>query len=243
MEITKFSSQLFATLEQVTVYLWRAPNTLTKLGNSALEKTRRLQETRRATDLREVLASSLDALVVTSGKITKFSSQLFATLEQVTVYLWRALNTLAKLGKSAFEKTRRLQETRRATDLREVLVSSLDAIVVTSGKITKFSSQLFATLEQVTVYLWRAPNTLAKLGKSALEKTRRLQETRRATDLREVLASDRCDEWQNHQTQFATFCHFGTSDGISLAGTEHARETGKECLRENPKTTGNTSRN
>jgi PAS domain-containing protein len=191
MEITKFSSQLFATLEQVTVYLWRAPNTLTKLGNSALEKTRRLQETRRATDLRKVLASSLDALVVTSGKITKFSSQLFATLEQVTVYLWRALNTLTKLGKSALEKIRRLQETRRATDLREVLVSSLDAIVVTSGKITKFSSRLFAALEQVLVHLRRALSTLAGRGKNAIEKTRRLHEARRAreNDLRELLAS------------------------------------------------------
>ena len=109
MEITKFSSQLFATLEQVTVDLWRAPNTLTKLGKSALEKTRRLQETRRATDLRKVLASSLDAFVVTSGKITKFSSRLFAALEQVSVHLRRALSTLAGRGKNAIGKTRRLR--------------------------------------------------------------------------------------------------------------------------------------
>ncbi|MGB7461489.1 MAG: hypothetical protein WBW14_01215, partial [Candidatus Acidiferrum sp.] len=88
---------------------------------------------------------------MTSGKITKFSSQLFAALEQVTVYLRQALNTLTVRGKGVLEKTRRLQETRRAIDLRKVLASSLDAIVVTSGKITKFSSQLFATLEQVTV--------------------------------------------------------------------------------------------
>jgi hypothetical protein len=100
MEITKFSSRLFAALEQVTVYLRRAPNTLTKLGESALEKTRRLQETRRATDLRKVLASSLDAIVVTSGKITKFSSRLFAALEQVSVHLRRALSTLTGRGKT-----------------------------------------------------------------------------------------------------------------------------------------------
>src|SRR4029077_1782975 len=139
--------------------------------------------------LRTVLASSLDAIVVTSGKITKFSSQLFATLEQVTVYLRQALNTLTNLGRGALEKTRRLQESCRAIDLRTVLASSLDAIVVTSGKITKFSSQLFAALEQVTVYLRQALNTLTNLGRGALEKTRRLQETCRAIDLRTVLAS------------------------------------------------------
>ena len=136
MEITKFNSQLFAALEQVAVHLQWALNTFSKLGRSALEKTRRLQETRRVTDLRKVLASSLDAIVVASGKITKFSSQLFATLEQVSVQLRRGLSTLTGLGNNALEKTRRLQEADRVTDLRKVLASSLDAIVVTSGKIT-----------------------------------------------------------------------------------------------------------
>jgi hypothetical protein len=77
MEITKFSSQLSAALEQVSAHLWRALNTLTVRGKSVLEKTRRLQESYRASDLRKVLASSLDAIVVTSDKITKFRSQLF----------------------------------------------------------------------------------------------------------------------------------------------------------------------
>jgi PAS domain-containing protein len=189
MEITKFSSQLFAALEQVTVHLRRALNTLIVWGKSVLEKTRRLQETRRATDVRKVLASSFDAIIVTSGKITKFSSQLFAALEQVTAHLGRALNTVIVWRKSVLEKARRLQVSCRANDLRKVLASSLDAVVVTSYKITKFSSQLFVALEQVTAHLRRAPNTLTKLGKSALEETRRLQETRRATDLRKVLAS------------------------------------------------------
>ena len=143
MEITKFSSQLSAALEQVSAHLWRALNTLTVRWKSVLEKTRRLQEAYRASDLRKVLASSLDAIVVTSDKIATFSSQLFAALEQVTVYLRRALNTLTVWGKSVLEKTGRLQESYRASDLRKVLASSLDAIVVTSDKITKFRSQLF----------------------------------------------------------------------------------------------------
>jgi PAS domain-containing protein len=191
MQITKFSSQLSAALEQVSAHLWRALNTLTVRGKSVLEKARRLQEAYRASDLRKVLASSRDAIVVTSDKITTFSSQLFAALEQVSAHPRRALNTLTARGKSVLEKTRRLQEAYRASDLRKVLASSRVAIVVTSDKITTFSSQLFAALEQVSVHLRRALNTVAGRGKNAIGKTRRLQEARRAreNDLRELLAS------------------------------------------------------
>jgi len=71
---------------------------------------------------------------VTSDKITNFRSQLFAALEQVTAHLRRVLSTLTGPGKNALEKTRRLQEARRAreNDLRELMASSLDAIVVTN---------------------------------------------------------------------------------------------------------------
>src|SRR5580693_6712416 len=143
MEITKFSSQLSAALVQVLAHLWRALSTLTVRGKSVLEKTPRLQESYRASDLRKVLASSLDAIVVTSDKITAFRSQPFAALEQVSAHPRRALSTLTGRGKSVLEKSRRLQESYRASDLRKVLASSLDAIVVTSDKITAFRSQLF----------------------------------------------------------------------------------------------------
>jgi PAS domain S-box-containing protein len=54
--------------------------------------------------------------------------------EQMSAHLRRALNALAGRGKNAIGKTRRLQEARRAreNDLRELLASSLDAIVVTN---------------------------------------------------------------------------------------------------------------
>ena len=68
MEITKFNSQLFVALEQVAVHLRQALNSATRQGKKALEKTRRLQEARRGREnyLRELLASSLDAIVVTN---------------------------------------------------------------------------------------------------------------------------------------------------------------------------------
>ena len=189
MEITKFSSQLFAAVEEVTVNLRQALNTLTVRGKSVLEKTRRLQESCRASDLRKVLASSLDAIAATSDKIIAFSSRLLAAFQQVTAYLRRALNTLTVRGKSVLEKTQRLQESYRASDLRKVLASSLDAIAATSDKIIAFSSRLLAAFQQVTAYLRRALNTLTVRGKSVLEKTQRLQESYRASDLRKVLAS------------------------------------------------------
>jgi PAS domain-containing protein len=67
MEITKYRSQLFAGSEQVMVYLRQAQNTLTRLGRTVADKPRRLQEALRAreNDLRDVLVSSLDPIVVT----------------------------------------------------------------------------------------------------------------------------------------------------------------------------------
>ncbi len=136
MEMTKFSSQLFLASKEVTVHLRRALNTLTEWGKNILEKTQRLQDARRGrvNDLRELPTSSLDGIVVKKGKITKFSSQLFVASKEVTVHLRRALNTLTERGKNVLEKTRRLQDARRTreNDLRELLASSLDAIVVTN---------------------------------------------------------------------------------------------------------------
>ena len=137
MEITKFRSQRFAAFGQTTVYLQRTQNMLLRLARSIAEKRWRLQEALRAreNDLRKLLASSLDAIVVTNGKITKLRSQLFAALGQMTVYLRRTQNTLLRLARSIAEKRRRLREALRARedDLRELLASSLDAIVVTNG--------------------------------------------------------------------------------------------------------------
>jgi PAS domain S-box-containing protein len=68
MEITKFRSQLFNAAEQVTVHLRLAQNTLTRLGRIVVDKPRRLLAALRAgkNHLRKLLASSLDAIVVTN---------------------------------------------------------------------------------------------------------------------------------------------------------------------------------
>jgi PAS domain S-box-containing protein len=67
MEITKYRSRFFTVSEQVMVYLRQAQNTLTRLGRAVADKPRRLQEAlrEREDDLRDLLANSLDPIVVT----------------------------------------------------------------------------------------------------------------------------------------------------------------------------------
>ncbi len=165
MEITKFSSQCFAALEQVTVNVRRALNALTVWGKTVPEKTRRLQESYRASDLRKIFAGSLDAIVETTHEIAKFRPQLVAALQQVAAHIRRALSGLAQWRKGVPEKTRRLQETYRASNLQKVLAGSLDAIAATTHKITKFRPQLVAALQQVAAHVRQAQNGLAEWGR------------------------------------------------------------------------------
>jgi PAS domain S-box-containing protein len=122
MEITKFSSQLSVALEQATLHLRQVLNPLRERARGAVEQTR------------ELLAGSLDAAVVANAKIAQFGSQLLVLLKQATLHLRQALHPLTERGKNVLEKTRRLQEARRAreNDLRELLASSVDAVVVTN---------------------------------------------------------------------------------------------------------------
>ncbi len=67
MEITKYTSQVSAALEHMTAFLRQEQTKLMKLGRTVAEKPRRLREALRAreNDLRNLLASSLDPIVVT----------------------------------------------------------------------------------------------------------------------------------------------------------------------------------
>lgn len=69
MDITKYGSQLSTALEQASVLFWRVRNTLTRLGRSVADKPQRLQKAlqSRKNELRELLASSADAVVVTNA--------------------------------------------------------------------------------------------------------------------------------------------------------------------------------
>jgi PAS domain S-box-containing protein len=189
MEI-KFTSQAFVALNKVTVHLQRAQKTLTRLGRSVIDKPRRLQGARRRSEnaLRKLLESSLDAIVAANGKIATFGSQAFIALNKVMAHLQRAQKTLTRLGRGAGDKLQDARRTRE-NDLRQLLENSLDAIVVANGKISTFGSQAFIALNEVTVHLQRAQKTLTRLGRSVIDKPRRLQEARRTSEsaLRKLL--------------------------------------------------------
>ncbi len=121
-KISQFGSQLLVALKQATLHLRQALNPLTERAKGALQK------------MPELLAGSLDAALVGNGKITKFSSQPLVALKQAPAHLRRALHPLTERGKNVLENTRRLQEARRAreNDLRELLASSVDAVVMTN---------------------------------------------------------------------------------------------------------------
>ena len=70
MEVTNFGSQLSVALKEVTVYLSQAQNTLARLGRSVADKPRRVPAALRGreNELRKLLASSLDAIVVTNDE-------------------------------------------------------------------------------------------------------------------------------------------------------------------------------
>ena len=131
-KIIKFRSQLEAVLEPVRANLRRAEHTVKRVGGSVVDRSRALQQVIRAKE-RKVLADSLDAVVVTETKIIKVRSQLEVVLEPVRVNLRRAQHTVSRLGRSVVDRPRALQQVIRAreSDLRKLLATSLDAIVIT----------------------------------------------------------------------------------------------------------------
>jgi PAS domain S-box-containing protein len=183
MAITKYRTKILATSEQVAQHLRQAQNALVTLGRNVAE---RLQQTLRVR-ANDFLASSHNAVVLTSGKIAKSRMQLLATSEQVTPHLRRAQKALVTLGRNVAE---RLQQALRAR-ANDFLASSHNAVVLTSGKIAKSRTHLLATSEQVTLHLRQAQTTLTRLGRRVVDKPQRLREALRTreNDLRKLLAS------------------------------------------------------
>lgn len=133
-KISKFKAQLFVVPEPVMEALRRVQNMLTGLETGIVDKLRRLRESsfEIGNDLRGLLTSSVGAVASLTGKIGKFGSQVFLTSGQA---LQHAQNTLTGLGKSVADKPRRLQKSLRTreNDLKKLLASSIDAIVVTDA--------------------------------------------------------------------------------------------------------------
>ena len=184
------SRKLREALRPEGIYLWqlfrRKQNTLTIVGRSAVDTLRRLQEAIRSRekDVRKLQASSLRSIEMTKDKIMKFGSQLFIALAQVRMRLQRGQDMLTELGRSVADKPRSLQKALRSreNELRELLASSVDAIVVTNayGSLVAANSKaldLFGVtrtnMRQFTIDMFLSHSQIQQFGGRRLPFTRR----------------------------------------------------------------------
>lgn len=220
------SRKLQEALRPAGIYLWRllrrSQNTLTIVGRSAGDTLRRLQEAIRAQkkNVRKLQATSLVAIEMTKGKIIKFGSQLFVPIAQVTIRLQRLQGTLTRLGMSVADEPRSIQKALRSreNELRELLESSLDAIVVTNagGSLVAANSKALdllgvtrANMRQFTIDVFLSHSQIQKFGGRRLPFTRR--ETRQGKcEIRRLDGSLRVAEYSfvANFTPFRHLCRF-----------------------------------
>jgi len=128
MEVIRLKSQVFLALEQITLHLRQKKITAWR---RSVAKSSRLQEALRASTngLWIVAAACRDATVATNTKITR---EIRSRLGHVAINLQRAQNTIMRLRSCVADQPRRLEESLQAreNDLRKLLTSSPDAIVV-----------------------------------------------------------------------------------------------------------------
>src|SRR5215472_11846593 len=163
MEIRKLRSQLPIVLERVAVHLQGAWSTLARLGRGAAEELP-VGYCVGKNVLHKLQVSVHHGVVVTNRKTEKFRSRLPIVLERVAVHLQGAWSPLARLGRGAAEELH-VGYCAGENVLHKLQVSFHGAVVVTSGKIEKFRSQLPIVLDRVAVHLQGAWGTLAGLGR------------------------------------------------------------------------------
>jgi len=137
LEIRKLGSQLSRAFEREVSCLRRAQSMLARMKRSTVERLRKLREALRQVEsvLQQTARNSHDVVAVMNYRIRKFRSQLSTRLEHGRAHLRRAQNTIEVLAKNVIQKRGRLREERhiREDELRELLASSLDAIVMTNS--------------------------------------------------------------------------------------------------------------
>jgi len=132
MEVTKFRSHFLIALQHATIVLRHKTH-------SAFEKS--ITEGRRlAEEVFHVSGSQLGRLVTIARNATAatrytIARQAFIGLGQIAIRLERAEDKLLRLGRTVGGQPRKLEEAHwaRENDLRELLESSSDAIVVTDA--------------------------------------------------------------------------------------------------------------
>jgi len=132
--VTRLRSEVSSASRKVIVQVRMAQETAATLGRTGVDKVQKLRH-ELENELRRLGAGCHDAIVATGGKIAGLGSQVSAASKQVAMKLQKAQNAVTGLARTIADKPRRRREARwaRENELRSLLASSLDAIVVTDS--------------------------------------------------------------------------------------------------------------
>jgi PAS domain-containing protein len=132
--VTRLGSEVSSASRKVIVQVQIAQETAATLGRTGVDKVRKLRH-ESENELRRLGAGCHDAIVATRGTIAGLGSQVSAASKQVAMKLQKAQNAVTGLARTIADKPRRTREARwaRENELRSLLASSLDAIVVTDS--------------------------------------------------------------------------------------------------------------
>ena len=126
--------QLSNTSRKATVRLQKAQRTAARLGGAGVDRVQKLRH-ESENDLRKLLADCRFTIVAANGKISQLGEQVSSVSRQVTGKFLKARDAVVGLGRTIADKPRKMREIRltRENDLRSLLASSLEAIVVTDS--------------------------------------------------------------------------------------------------------------
>jgi PAS domain-containing protein len=132
--VTRLRSEVSSASRKGIVQVRMAQETAATLGRTGVDKVQKLRH-ELENELRRLGAGCHDAIVATGGKIAGLGSQVSAASKQVAMKLQKAQNAVTGLARTIADKPRRMREARwaRENELRSLLASSLDAIVVTDS--------------------------------------------------------------------------------------------------------------
>jgi PAS domain S-box-containing protein len=130
----RLGSQASSASRKAAVQLRKAQQAAAGFGRASVDKVQKLRR-ESENELRKLRAGGRVAIVAADTKITQLGGQVSSVSRQVTRKLLKARDAITALGRTIADKPRRMREVRltRENDLRNLLASSMDAIVVTDG--------------------------------------------------------------------------------------------------------------
>ena len=132
--IARLGSQVSSASRKATVEMQKVQEVAADLGRAGVHKVQKLRH-QLENELQKLRAGYRVAIVAADGKFTKLGGQVSSVSRQVAMKLLKAQNAVTGWGRTIADKPQRVREVRltRENDLRNLLGSSLDAIVVTDG--------------------------------------------------------------------------------------------------------------